>query len=183
MSTSPLTTSTGTAASNTAGSTAANGAWRNAQAAWLRLAPRERRLLGLAAAVLGGFLLWAVALAPAWRTLASAPAQLAAAESQAQQMQAMAAEASRLRAVPPLPMAQAQAGLSAATARLGEVAKLSLQGERAVVAIKGISAQQLAAWLAEARAGARARVVEANLSQTTPGLYDGSVTLALGAAR
>jgi general secretion pathway protein M len=78
-------------------------------------------------------------------------------------------------------MAQAQAALGAATARLGEAARLSLQGERAVVTLKGIGSDQLTAWLGEARVGARARVVEASLRQTQPGLYDGSLTLALGA--
>ena len=111
------------------------------------------------------------------------PAQLAAAEAQLQQMQALASEAQALRAVAPVPMAQAQAALTAATGRLGSAAKLSLQGDRAVVTLQGINGEQLGAWLGEARAGARARVVEASLSQTTPGLYDGSMTLALGSAR
>ncbi len=160
-----------------------NTAKASARSWWAGLAQRERRLVLAAGLVLAAFVLWALALAPALRTLASAPAQLAAAEAQAQQMQALASEAASLRAVAPVPMAQAQAALGAATSRLGGAAKLSLQGERAVVALKGISGEQLAGWLAEARAGARARVVEASLSQTTPGLYDGSLTLALGAAR
>lgn len=162
---------------------ALNTARASAAAWWTGLAQRERRLVLAAAVLLGGALLWAVALAPALRTLATAPAQLAAAEAQSQQMQALAAEAASLRAVAPVPMAQAQAALQAATTRLGEAAKLSLQGERAVVSVKGISGDQLAAWLAEARAGARTRVVEASLSQGTPGVYDGSLTLALGAAK
>ena len=151
---------------------------------WAALAPRERRLLTLAAVVLGGFLLWSVALAPAWRTLQTAPAQLDALDAQAQQMQALATEAGLLRAAPPVPLDQAQAALTAATERLGSPAsKLSLQGERALLSLKGVGSAQLSAWLAEARAGARARVVEASLTQTGPGLYDGSLTLALGAAR
>ena len=152
-------------------------------AQWATLATRERRLVLVAAAVVGAGLLWGLALAPALRTLASAPAQLAAAEAQLQQMQALASEAQALRAVAPVPMAQAQAALTAATGRLGSAAKLSLQGDRAMVTLQGINGEQLGAWLGEARAGARARVVEASLSQTTPGLYDGSMTLALGSAR
>ena len=152
-------------------------------AQWATLATRERRLVLVAAAVVGAGLLWGLALAPALRTLASAPAQLAAGETQLQQMQALASEAQALRAVAPVPMAQAQAALTAATGRLGSAAKLSLQGDRAVVTLQGINGEQLGAWLGEARAGARARVVEASLSQTTPGLYDGSITLALGSAR
>ena len=152
------------------------------RAGWARLQARERRLLALAAAVVALALLWLLAVAPALRTLSSTPAKLAVAEVEVQRMQALANEAASLRAVAPVPMAQAQAALGAATARLGEVAKLSLQGERAVVTLKGIGSTQLAAWLSEARAGARARVVEASLRQTQPGLYDGSLTLALGAA-
>ena len=99
-------------------------------------------------------------------------------------MQAQAAEAAQLRGVPPVPLDQAQAALTAATERLGSPAsKLSLQGERVLLTLKGVSAPQLSAWLGEARAGARARVVEATLTQTGPGTYDGSLTLALGAAR
>ena len=44
---------------------------------WLALAPRERVGLGLAALALGLFLLWSVAVAPALRSLSSAPARLA----------------------------------------------------------------------------------------------------------
>ena len=65
----------------------------------------------------------------------------------------------------------------------GEVHHMRLQGDRALLALKAVNPTQLGAWLAEARAGARARVVEASLTQTSPGLYDGSLTLALGAGR
>ena len=159
--------------------------WRAAQARWATLAGREQRLLSTAAVLVGAALLWALAIAPAWRTLAAAPAQQDALDLQGQRMQALATEAVALRAVAPVPMDQAQAALSAATERLGAPSKLSLQGERAVLSLKGVSSAQLNAWLAEARAGARARVVEANLVQTSPGLYDGSLTLALvqGAGR
>ena len=167
-----------------AGPAALQGAQAALRARWAALAPRERRLVALAAGLLAVFLLWTVALAPAWRTLRSAPAQIDALEAQLQQMQALAAEAAHLRGTPPVPLDQAQAALTAATERLASPAsKLSLQGERALLSLKGVSADQLSAWLAEARAGARARVVEATLTQTGPGTYDGSLTLALGAAR
>ena len=173
-----------TAAPVSAGRMAARSSLLALRTRWAAFAPRERRLLTLAAVVLGGFLLWSVALAPAWRTLQTAPAQLDALDAQAQQMQALATEAGLLRAAPPVPLDQAQAALTAATERLASPAsKLSLQGERALLSLKGVGSAQLSAWLAEARAGARARVVEASLTQTGPGLYDGSLTLALGAAR
>ncbi len=174
---------TGAASNAAEGSTGARAALHGLKSWWAALAGRERRLLALGAAALGLTLLWALAVAPAWRTLRSAPALIEAGETRARQMQALAAEAATLRAVAPVSLAQAQQALSAATDRLENIAKISLQGERALLTLKGISGEQLGAWLAEARAGARARVVEASLSQTSPGLYDGSLTLALGAGR
>ena len=150
---------------------------------WAAFAPRERRLLSIGGSVLVAFVVWAAAIAPAWRTLQSAPAQLDALDLQLQRMQGQAAEAVALRAVAPVPAAQAQAALTAATERLGAPGKLSLQGERALLTLKGVSPAQLSAWLAEARVGARVRVVEAKLNPSGPGLYDGSLTLALGPAR
>jgi general secretion pathway protein M len=162
------------------GLAAARSAWRALQGRWSALALRERRLLALAAAVLGAYGLWALAIAPAWRTLDKAPAQLDAQQRQLQQMQLLARETLALRSVAPVPLDQAQAALGAATERLGPPNKLSLQGDRALLRFSGLSAAQLAAWLAEARAGARARVIEASLTMSGPGVYDGSLTLALG---
>lgn len=166
-----------------AGLGAARSVLSSLQGRWAALAPRERRLVGLAGTVLGAFLLWSLAIAPAWRTLQTAPARLDAQQQQAQQMQRLAGEAAALRAVAPVPLDQAQAALTAATERLGPPSKLSLQGERALLTLKGVDGAALAAWMAEVRAGARARVVEATLTTTGPGLYDGSLTLALGAGR
>ena len=165
------------------GLAAARSALRGLQGRWAVMAPRERRLVILAGTVLGTFLVWSLAIAPAWRTLQTAPARLDAQQHQAQQMQILAGEAAALRAVAPVPLDQAQAALTAATERLGPPGKLSLQGERALLTLKGVDSAALAAWLAEVRAGARARVVEASLTMTGPGVYDGSLTLALGAGR
>ena len=161
----------------------ADQAWRGLALRWTALAPRDRKLLTLGAGVLSVFLVWSLAFAPAWHSLRSTPLQLEALERQLQQMQAQAVEAGTLRAVAPVPVDQAQAALTAATERLGAPGKLSLQGERAVLSLKGASQDQISAWLAEARAGARARMVEATLTQSGPGLYDGSLTLALRTGR
>ena len=52
---------------------AAPAAWaaplHRLRARWRALGARERRLLALAAGELGAFLLWSVAIQPAWRTL------------------------------------------------------------------------------------------------------------------
>jgi len=159
-------------------------AWGNARktlaTAWAARNPRERSMLLLAGAVLAGYLLWAIALAPALRTVRSTPAKLDLADTQLQAMQRLAAEVTELRATPALPPDQAQAVLTAAASRLGDKAKLSLQGPRAVLTITGMAADELTAWIAEVRASARARVIESTLNRTPQGLYAGSVVLTVG---
>ena len=97
------------------------------RARWQALGPRERRGLALAAWVLGLFLLWAVAIAPAWRTTRAAPAQLDRLDAQLQQMQRQAHEARELRAIPALGSSQAAAALRAATDTLGAGGRLHHQ--------------------------------------------------------
>lgn len=152
-----------------------------ARAAWAAMAPRERRMVAVAAVVVLAYALFALAIRPAWRTLAAAPAQLDTLEAQLQGMQRLAAEARELRATPPVNIAQAQAALKAATDRLGDKARLQLQGDRAVLTLNGAGTSQLQGWLAEVRSGARARPMEATLSRGANG-YSGTIVVALGGA-
>jgi general secretion pathway protein M len=154
---------------------------RRAAVAWAGLAPREKRLVALAAALVLLALLWTVAVRPAWQTLARAGSEIDRLDAQLQTMQRLAAEAQALRATPALAPDQAAAALRAATERLGEQAQLQLQGERAVLTLKGVPPSALRAWLAEARAGARARPVAAALQKTGDG-FSGTLELALGGA-
>ena len=149
--------------------------WR---ARWLALGPRERQGLALAAWVLGLFVLWAVAIAPAWRTTRMAPAQLDRLDAQLQQMQRQAHEARELRAVPALGSSQAAAALRAATDTLGAAGRLQLSGDRATLTLSAVNGSQLRDWLAEARSAARARPLEANLTRGAQG-YSGSIVVAL----
>jgi general secretion pathway protein M len=146
--------------------------------AWRGLAPRERLGLMLAAALVAAALLWGLLLQPALRTLSRAPAELERLEAEWQGMQRLAAESATLRGSPPVPLPAAQEALRAATARLGEGAELTLQGDRVVLRLDGIAPSALRDWLAEARAGARARPVAATLSRHTAGLA-GTLELSL----
>lgn len=94
-------------------------------------------------------------------------------------MQRLATESQQLRATPPLPPDAAVAALKAATERLGDKGRLMLQGERAILSVNGAGPQALRDWLAEARSGARARPLEANLTRTGAG-YNGAIVLAIG---
>jgi general secretion pathway protein M len=148
-------------------------------AAWTQRQPREKRLLLAAGLVIAVALAW-LAIAPAVRTLKATPAQLAALEAQLQAMQRLADEAQALRGTPPVPMEQGRVALQASAARLGDKARVSLQGERAVLTLTGLPAEQLTGWLAEVRINARARVVESQLQRTPEGGYAGTVVLAFG---
>jgi general secretion pathway protein M len=148
------------------------------QAAWAARDERERLLVKAAAWVLGLFLLWTLAIQPAWRTLRQAPARLDTLEAQLQAMQALAADVRELRAAPPLAPSQASAALKAASDRLGVRGRLSEQGGRAVLTLSGASGDELRSWLAEVRAGARARPIEASLTRSEQGL-SGTVVVAL----
>lgn len=148
---------------------------------WRGLARREQTLVLVASALIAGALLWALAVAPAWRTLVRAPAEIDRLDAELQTMQRLAAEATALRAAPPVTPDQAAAALKAATERLGDKARLSLQGERATVTFTGVGTGPLRDWLAEVRAGARARPIDANLSRAAPG-YSGTLTVAIGGA-
>jgi general secretion pathway protein M len=168
----------GRAAAKGAGPTAA--AWHDLLTArWQALAPRERRGVTLAAAVLGLYLAWALALAPAWRTLRELPPRIAQAEEELRQMRRLGDEALALRAQPAVRAEQSEAALRAATARLGASATLGpLQGDRVTITFKALAPAELAAWLAEVRHAARARVLDAQLRRNGS-TYDGSATLVL----
>ncbi|MDE2401235.1 MAG: type II secretion system protein M [Burkholderiales bacterium] len=149
------------------------------QARWNALAPRDRQIAQAAAAVVLLVLVVFLGIRPAWRILQTAPAQLREVNTQLEQMRRMAEDSQTLRRMPPVPPAQAEAALKAATERLGEGAHLSVQGDRATVTLTKVSGAALVDWLGEARASARVRPLEANLNQVEPAHYSGTVVLGL----
>lgn len=157
------------------------GALASLRARWEALAARERSVLGVAALVVGLAAVWLLAVQPAWRTLREAPPARAQLDAQWQAMQRLAAEAAELRGAAPLAPALALQALQAATERLGAGARLTLQGERAVVALQDVDGEALQRWLGEVRRGARAQPVELRLTRDARG-WRGSVVLALGGA-
>jgi general secretion pathway protein M len=152
------------------------------RARWQSIGARERRLVVVASAVLGAYLLWSIAVQPAWRTMRDASARIDFLDLQLQEMQALAGEVRELRAIPALGTEQSAQALQAASERLGGRARLSLQGDRAVLTLNGVSASQLRDWLTEARAGARARTLEAQLTRNAQG-FNGSIVVGIGSAR
>lgn len=160
-------------------------AWQGAQTTWAAWggvsATRERRWVVAGVFLLLAFVLWQWTVSPAWQTLRRAPAQRAQLELELQQMQALAREAAQLRTLPTLGAGPAQAALKAATDRLGAAAKLTVQGDRAIVTLENVGSGALRAWLSEVRSGARGRPIQAQLAHTSKG-FSGTLTVALPSA-
>jgi len=144
---------------------------------WRALPPRERLGVTLAAVVIGIALVWMVA--PALRTLRETPAQIDALDAQLQSMQRLALEARELRGAAPVLATQAALALKSATDRLGDKGRIALQGDRATLTLNGVTGETLRAWLTEARSGARARPIEAQLTRGPQG-YAGTLVVTFG---
>jgi general secretion pathway protein M len=155
-------------------------------AQWTRLAPRERRSVALAGALVLLALVWWLALAPALATLRSAEAQHRTLDAQLQTMLRLQAEAQTLQSQPKMGFEEALRALEASVRqRLGTTGELQVVGERATVTLKGASADALARWLAQARVNARALPSEVRLVRS-PGAapasgptWDGSLVMSL----
>jgi general secretion pathway protein M len=146
---------------------------------WRAMPPRERLGLSLAGMAIAIALVWLIAVAPALRTLREAPTQIDALDRQLQSMQRMAIEARELRGTAPVPATQAALALKSATDRLGDRGRISVQGDRATLTLSGVTGETLRSWLNEARSGARARPVEAQLTRGTQG-YAGTIIVTIG---
>ena len=152
------------------------------QMRWLRVSPREQRLVLLALGVVALALLWWVAVAPALAVLKSAPPQHLALDAQIQQMQHLQAQALALRAQPVINSLDARRALDASLKPLGASAQMVVQTTRVTVTLKGVAPDALAQWLATARQNAHSVPTEARLTRTATGAWDGTVVLQLPAS-
>ena len=148
-------------------------------ARWRTFSPRERLAAAIAIGIVALALVWLVALAPALRTLREAPAVLDRLDAQLSQMQRLAAEARDLKTGAPVGAAQSATALRSATERLGDRARLVVLGDRATLTLSGITGDALRQWLAEARSGARARPLDAQLTRGPQG-YTGTLIVGIG---
>lgn len=154
---------------------------QQADAWWRSRARRERQALGAVAVVLLAFAVWSLLVQPALRSVRAAPEQLDRLEAQMQQVQRVAAESTALRAIAPVAATQAGIALKSAADRLGDRGRLTLQGDRATLTLTGVSLEALRGFLLEARNGARARPIEAQLQRGPQG-YSGTLSVALAGA-
>jgi general secretion pathway protein M len=148
-------------------------------ARYAKLDARERQMVVIIVAAVTFLIVWLALVRPAMNTLEAAPGLRAQADAQLLQMQAISNEAKQLRALPPVPQSVAEQVLKSATDELGGKAKIAMQGERATLSVTGINGEELRKWLIQARGGARARPVEANLVRAGDG-YNGTLVVAIG---
>ena len=151
-------------------------------ARYAKLDARERQMVVVIGLALGFLVVWLILVRPAWATLDDAPALRAQADAQLLQMQAISNEAKQLRGLPPVPQSVAEQVLKAATDGLDGKAKLSIQGDRAVLSLTGANGEDLRKWLIQARGGARARPVEASLTRAGDG-YNGTLVVVIGSSQ
>lgn len=149
------------------------------------LQPRERVAVSLATATVLTYLLWALALAPAWRHLQAAPARHQAADAQLAEVTALAQEARSLsaqRGTQTLSRTEAVRAIEAATQQtLGASARVGVSGDRITVQLTAATPDALARWLSQARLNARLLPTETRLQRSGEGAalrLNGTVVLA-----
>ena len=141
------------------------------RSAWQQRSVRERRLLALAAAVLGLALLWQLGVAPALTTWQGAAQRQAELDLQTRHMLQLQAEARQLQAPTRMPRPQAIALLeSSAASLLGKDARLTVQDDLLRVSLVAAPAAGLAQWLAQAREKALTLPQSARLERVPPSL-------------
>lgn len=147
---------------------------------WSARDARERRLLSIAAAVVGLALIYLLLIDPAVEARAQLNKTLPNLRQQVAQMQALATEASELGeleapAVEPV----SRANVEAALARNGLKAQnLSVNNEMVVAQFSGVSFAQLVRWLQDMQKTSMATVVESNIvAQDQPDTVNATLTL------
>ena len=140
------------------------------QAWWPELGAREQRLVIAAGALVVLALFWWIGLAPALRTLSSAPAEHAQLNAQLQNMTNLQAQAKALQSQPRASRDDAMRSLETSVREdlrgAGQLQSAGV-GEGATVAVRGASAETLVQWLAQVRSNARAVPREVHLTRNT----------------
>lgn len=148
---------------------------------WQALSPREQRGVSVLGALLGVWLFWSIAIAPALNTLHDSDNRRAQIGQQQAHMLALQHQAQALQTRTPLSRDEALRSLQSLTP--GALMQLNVQGDRVSVQLKSVPAPTLAHWLTQARSQAQALPVEAHLTRSNAAnsavVWDGSLVLSL----
>lgn len=141
--------------------------WQAGLSRWQALQARERRMVLLAASVVGLALLWWLAVAPALSSLRQFQARAPELERQVQQMQVWRQQAQVLQGqASSITPAAALRGVQSHTPRLlGASSQVQVVGDRATVRFQQVTPDALAQWLQQMRESAHALPVQVEIQQ------------------
>jgi len=143
---------------------------------WARLAPRERRLLGIAGAVAGAALVFLLFVEPAWTRASRLETQLPLLRTQAARVDALTAEARSLQRVTSGRMTadETRQALAQSLERAGLAAEVApadapagTAGEAWQVTVDQVQAAGLMQWLASVPGRTRLQLAQADLERPT----------------
>ena len=147
------------------------------QARWQGLSARERLLVSVFFVMFGIWLFVSIAISPALRTLNSAEQQRAEVAQQVVQMRALQQRAQELQKTKPLSRDESIRSLQSITPTGNPALQMTIQGDRALVQLKNLTASQLATWLAQARSNAQALPDEVHISRSTSSSVSASTSV------
>lgn len=149
------------------------------QSWWHQRQPRERLALKVAAGLLFIAILWVGLLAPAWRTLHTAPAKLSVKQSQLLSMQSQAKLAQALGNAP-TPTAPTGAELGPFCQRIDAGLQCTITADQVRFTLNGVPPSTLPTLLRQARQRWHLRPTQAQWTRDPKGHISGTITLAMG---
>ena len=147
------------------------------QARWQGLSAREPLLVSVLVGLFGVWLFVSIAISPALRTLNASERQRAEVAQQVVQMRALQQRAQELQKTKPLSRDESLRSLQSITPTGNPALQMTIQGDRALVQLKNLSASQLANWLAQARSNAQALPDEVHISRSTSSSVSASTSV------
>ena len=147
------------------------------QARWQGLSARERLLVSVFFVMFGIWLFASIAISPALRVLNASESQRAEVGQQVLQMRALQQRAQELQKTKPLSRDESIRSLQSITPTGNPALQMTIQGDRALVQLKNLSASQLATWLAQARSNAQALPDEVHISRSTSSSVSASTSV------
>lgn len=155
---------------------ALNTALASVRQRWASLAQREQNLMLIASTILLLALTWSIALAPALRSLESAPERRAAADRDLQAMLQLQSQVELLRQRPQVNNTDVNAQLEQSLkAEMATTAQMQWLGNRVQVTLNNAPAPALARWLSQVRDNSHASVAEMKLSRAPADTKDATL--------
>lgn len=152
-------------------------------AKWRGVNPRDRAPMRIATALLMLAVLWWALVAQPLGVLLQATEQRRMLDSDWQKMQSLKIQSQRLLSLPKMSRDDSLRALQASVKQLGVSTQLDISADRITLSLRGVPAEALAKWLAQARINAHTQPLEARLTRAAgvTAAWDGLLILGLPA--